>query len=106
MSFSDVLKPGSSLDSTFLLILDGAFTFLLLVLISLAYLTSGNIHIFALTAIELALWASVKWYVDENTKRDTCINGYKNRFVNELKNTPLPPIEDKQDGTREAKKES
>jgi hypothetical protein len=59
--FSDILKPGSSLNPTFLLILDGAFTLLLLVLLSLAYLTAGNFHIFALTLIELALWASVKW---------------------------------------------
>jgi len=37
---------------------------------ALAFMTAGNIHIFALMGIELALWASVKW------------------FVYELKNTP------------------
>ena len=59
--FSTILKPGSSLNPTFLLIVDGAFTFLLVVFITLAFLTAGNIHIFALMGIELALWASVKW---------------------------------------------
>ena len=61
--FSDILQPGSSLNPTFLLILDSAFALLLIVLLSLAYLTSGNFHIFALTSIELALWATVKWRV-------------------------------------------
>jgi len=59
--FSTILKPGSSLNPTFLLIVDGAFTFLLVVFIALAFMTAGNIHIFALMGIELALWASVKW---------------------------------------------
>lgn len=58
---ANILKPGSSLNPTFLLIVDGAFTFLLVVFIALAFLTAGNIHIFALMGIELALWASVKW---------------------------------------------
>lgn len=57
----DILKPGSSLNPTFLAALDGIFAALLLVLLSLAYLTSGNPHLFALTGIELGLWASVKW---------------------------------------------
>jgi len=90
--FSDILKPGSSLNPTFLLILDGTFALLLVVLLSLSYLTSGNFHIFALTFIELALWASVKW------------------FVNELKNTLLDTTridEMKTDGAEEkSKKES
>jgi uncharacterized membrane protein len=59
--FANILKPGSSLNPTFLLIVDGAFTFLLLVFMALAFMTAGNIHIFALMGIELALWASVKW---------------------------------------------
>lgn len=46
---------------TFLLIVDGAFTFLFVVFIALAFMTAGNIHIFAMMGIELALWASVKW---------------------------------------------
>jgi uncharacterized membrane protein len=61
--FADIIKPGSSLNPTFLLILDGAFSFLFFVLLSLAFLTSGNPHIFALMGIEIALWGSVKWYV-------------------------------------------
>ncbi|KAJ6629188.1 hypothetical protein B0H10DRAFT_2209107 [Mycena sp. CBHHK59/15] len=74
--FSDILKPGSSLNPQFLLILDLAFIFLLFILLTLAFLTSWNPHIFALIAIELALWASVKW------------------FVNELRNTPIPAEEE------------
>ncbi|KAJ7276188.1 hypothetical protein B0H12DRAFT_1227365 [Mycena haematopus] len=70
---SDILKPGSSLQPRFLLVLDLAFVALLFILVALAFLTAGNFHIFALIAIELALWASVKW------------------FVNELKNTSIPP---------------
>ncbi|KAJ7937254.1 hypothetical protein B0H13DRAFT_1699027 [Mycena leptocephala] len=70
--FSEILKPGSSLDPKFLFVLDSAFAALLFILLALAVLTAGNLHIFALIAIELALWASVKW------------------FVNELKNTPIP----------------
>ncbi|KAJ7904306.1 hypothetical protein B0H14DRAFT_2662218 [Mycena olivaceomarginata] len=70
---SEILKPGSSLQPRFLLALDLAFVALLFILVALAFLTAGNLHIFALIAIELALWASVKW------------------FVHELKNTPIPP---------------
>jgi len=66
--FSNILTPGSSLNPKFLAILDGAFFFLLLVLTCLAVLTSGNPHIFALITIELALWASVKWFVNELQK--------------------------------------
>jgi hypothetical protein len=58
-----ILQPGSSLNPVFLNVLDGAFAALLLVFIMLAFLTSGNLHVFALMFIELALWASVKWYV-------------------------------------------
>jgi uncharacterized membrane protein len=59
--FANILEPGSSLNPTFLLIVDGVFTFLFLVFIALAFMTAGNIHILALMGIELALWASVKW---------------------------------------------
>lgn len=59
--FDQILEPGSSLHPTFLLIVDAAFTVLLLVFIVLAVLTGGNLHVFALMAIELGLWASVKW---------------------------------------------
>lgn len=59
--FSTILEPGSSLHPTFLLIVDGAFLFLVLTLLSLAFVTSGNIHILALTVLSLGLWGSVKW---------------------------------------------
>jgi NADH:ubiquinone oxidoreductase subunit 6 (subunit J) len=59
---SNILKPGSSLHPTFLLIVDAAFLCLLLVLVTLVFLTAQNPHIFALIFIELCLWASVKWY--------------------------------------------
>ncbi|KAI0356698.1 hypothetical protein OH77DRAFT_1423660 [Trametes cingulata] len=63
--FSNILTPGSSLNPTFLLILDGAFGFLLLVLLSLFILTRGNLHLLFLMIIECCLWASVKWFVHE-----------------------------------------
>ncbi|TFK76106.1 hypothetical protein BDN72DRAFT_831546 [Pluteus cervinus] len=66
--FSEILTPGSSLNPKFLAFLDGAFVFLLLVLLGLAYATRGNLHIFGLVGIELALWASVKWFVNELQK--------------------------------------
>jgi hypothetical protein len=58
---SNILEPGFSLNPTFLLVVDCVLAALLVVLLSLAYLTSGNLHIIAMTGIELALWASVKW---------------------------------------------
>ncbi|CCL99177.1 uncharacterized protein FIBRA_01192 [Fibroporia radiculosa] len=63
--FSNVLTPGSSLHPTFLLVVDGAFGALLVVLLALAAVTRGNLHFFALILIELGLWASVKWFVHE-----------------------------------------
>ncbi|KAJ7774336.1 hypothetical protein DFH07DRAFT_732836 [Mycena maculata] len=60
--FADILKPGSSLHPQFLFVLDLTFASLLFILLSLVVLTSGNLHIFALIAIELGLWVSVKWY--------------------------------------------
>ncbi|KAF8974774.1 hypothetical protein BDZ97DRAFT_1647461 [Flammula alnicola] len=63
--FSNILQPGSSLHPTFLLIVDCAFLILLLVFVTLAFLTRGNLHIFALIVIELGLWGSVKWFVNE-----------------------------------------
>ncbi|KAM6490513.1 hypothetical protein JOM56_013856 [Amanita muscaria] len=63
-SFLDqVLQPGSSLQPNFLLAVDVAFTLLFLVLVTLLYLTAGNLHVVALILVELALWASVKWCV-------------------------------------------
>ncbi|KAG6911658.1 hypothetical protein DXG01_007908 [Tephrocybe rancida] len=87
--FANILKPGSSLHPTLLAVLDVAFSLLFLVFVVLSFLTSGNIHIFVLMGIELALWASVKW------------------VVNELKNTPIPMEQKPQaDKTGEAKKDS
>ncbi|THV03286.1 Pkr1-domain-containing protein [Dendrothele bispora CBS 962.96] len=62
--FSNILTPGSSLHPTFLLILDACFAALLIILLGLLFATR-SIHFVALTAIELALWASVKWFVYE-----------------------------------------
>jgi hypothetical protein len=59
--FADILKPGSSFHPTFLAVVDGVLAVLLAVLLSLAIMTAGNIHLIFLTVIELALWASVKW---------------------------------------------
>ncbi|KAI0334844.1 hypothetical protein GY45DRAFT_1317906 [Cubamyces sp. BRFM 1775] len=63
--FSNILTPGSSLNPTFLRILDGAFALLFAVLFSLFILTHGNIHLLFLMVIECCLWASVKWFVNE-----------------------------------------
>jgi len=62
---STILKPGSSLHPTFLFIVDAAFLCLLLVLVTLAFLTAQNPHIFALIFIELCLWGSVKGFIHE-----------------------------------------
>jgi len=61
--FGSILEPGSSFDPTFLLVTDGVFASLFAVLVTLAVLTQGNVHLIFLTFIELALWGSVKWYV-------------------------------------------
>ncbi|KAF9468932.1 hypothetical protein BDZ94DRAFT_1244957 [Collybia nuda] len=73
--FFNILKPGSSLNPTFLAILDGAFAILFCVFLGLAYLTSGNPHIFALMGIELGLWASVKWFISELHKTSMVVDG-------------------------------
>ena len=61
--FDNILTTGSSLNPTFLLIVDGTFLLLFVVFIGLAVATYGNIHILSLMAIELGLWGSIKWYV-------------------------------------------
>lgn len=61
--FGTILEPGSSFDPTFLLVVDGTFVSLFVVLASFTILTRGNPHLIFLTFVELALWASVKWYV-------------------------------------------
>lgn len=79
-----ILQPGSSLNPVFLNILDGAFVALFLVFIALAFVTSGNLHIFVLMFIELALWGSVKWYISILYITDGIITTLP-RFVHELK---------------------
>jgi len=63
--FGTILESGSSFNPAFLLVVDGTFAFLFIVLTSLMVLTRGNIHLIFLTFIEVALWASVKWFVHE-----------------------------------------
>lgn len=58
---SHILRPGSSLDPTFLRIVDGVFILLIFILISLLVITAGNLHFVALIVISLGLWGSVKW---------------------------------------------
>ncbi|PFH50542.1 hypothetical protein AMATHDRAFT_144849 [Amanita thiersii Skay4041] len=60
--FAQLLQPGSSLNPSFLAIVDASFSLLAVILLSLVYVTAGNPHVFALLGIEIALWASVKWY--------------------------------------------
>jgi len=65
---SAVLTPGSSLNPTFLLVVDGVLALLALTLISLIVVTGGSVHPIALLLIELALWVSIKWFVNELQK--------------------------------------
>ena len=76
--FGGILEPGSSLNPTFLLIVDGVFAALFVVLVALAVLTRGNVHLIVLTFIELGLWASVKWYV---ILSDTPPKAYRNVYL-------------------------
>jgi ER protein Pkr1 len=59
---SNILAPGSSLNPTFLLVVDGVLALLALTLVSLVIATGGNVHLIALLVIELALWVSIKWW--------------------------------------------
>jgi hypothetical protein len=52
---STVLEPGSSLNSTFLLLVDGVLALLALTLVSLIVVTGGSVYPIALLLIELAL---------------------------------------------------
>ncbi|KAF8901695.1 hypothetical protein CPB84DRAFT_1777214 [Gymnopilus junonius] len=76
--FANILKPGSSLHTTFLLIVDCAFLLLFLLFVVLAFVTSGNPHILALMGIQLCLWASVKWFVYELKKTPVSAEGTEN----------------------------
>jgi ER protein Pkr1 len=58
---SNILAPGSSLNPTFLLVVDVVLALLSLTLGSLAIVTGGNLHLIALLFIALALWVSIKW---------------------------------------------
>jgi hypothetical protein len=58
---STILTPGSSLNPTFLLVVDGVLALLALTLVSLIVVTGGSVHPIALLLIELALWVSIKW---------------------------------------------
>jgi len=58
---SNILAPGSSLNPSFLLVVDGVLALLALTLLSLVIVTGGNVHLIALLFIELALWLSIKW---------------------------------------------
>lgn len=85
---SFILKPGSSLHPTFLFAVDAAFALLFFVFLWSAYLTKGNLHFFVLMGIQLALWASVKWYVVFDIQvLDSKLRSIL-RFVQELKKVP------------------
>lgn len=56
-----ILQAGSSLNPTFLFVVDVTFGVLLLVLVCLAILASGNLHLVALTGVGLGLWICIKW---------------------------------------------
>ncbi len=58
---SAVLTPGSSLNPTFLLIVDGVLALLALALVSLIVAPRGSVHSIALLLVERALWVSIKW---------------------------------------------
>ena len=58
---SNILAPGSSLNPSFLLVVDVILALLSLTLGSLAIATHGNLHLIALLFIALALWVSIKW---------------------------------------------
>jgi ER protein Pkr1 len=58
---SNILAPGSSLNPSFLLVVDVVLALLSLTLGSLAIVTGGNVHLIALLFITLALWVSIKW---------------------------------------------
>lgn len=62
---SVLLTPGSSLHPTFILILDVALGSLAVLLLLLLYLSSGNRHFVGLLVVELSLWVTVKWFVNE-----------------------------------------
>ncbi|KAM5532732.1 hypothetical protein V8D89_013624 [Ganoderma adspersum] len=63
--FSGILAPGSSLNPTFLLAMDGVLAILLLVLLGLFVVTNYNFHLLFLSIVELCLWASIKWFLSE-----------------------------------------
>lgn len=84
----NILTPGSSLNPTFLFIVDGALGLLLVVLLSLFILTRGNLHLLFLMAIECCLWASIKWYVGIMNALEDDAYEVPSRFVHELQHAP------------------
>ncbi|KAF8528981.1 hypothetical protein BU17DRAFT_60714 [Hysterangium stoloniferum] len=83
---SHILTPGSSLHPTFLLIVDGVFLCLLLVLALLLFITGGNVHFIVLLGITSCLWASVKWFVHE-LKQTTLVQAEHEKTGDTKKNT-------------------
>ncbi|KAI0248700.1 hypothetical protein BJV78DRAFT_1233662 [Lactifluus subvellereus] len=67
---SNIFAPGSSLNPTFLVVVDGVLALLALTLVSLVIATGGNVHLIALLVIELALWVSIKWFINELQKTE------------------------------------
>src|SRR6266852_4633965 len=61
---SNILTPGSSLNPSFLLVVDVVLALLSLTLGSLAIATGGNVHLIALLFIALSLWLRSRWLVD------------------------------------------
>lgn len=91
--FSTILTPGSSLNPTFLLIVDLVLALLLGTFLVLAILTHGNIHVLALMGIELGLWASIKWSSTLYSNVQTFKLIMAHRFVYELQKSEPPSNE-------------
>lgn len=88
-----ILTPGSSLNPTFLLIVDLVLALLLGTFLVLAILTRGNIHVLVLMGIELGLWASIKWSPILYSHVRTLKLIVAHRFVYELQK-PEPPSDE------------
>lgn len=87
---TSILTPGSSLNPTFLLIVDLVLALLLGTFLVLAILTRGNIHVLVLMGIELGLWASIKWSLILYSHVRTLKLIVAHRFVYELQKQEPP----------------
>lgn len=87
---ASILTPGSSLNPTFLLIVDLVLALLLGTFLVLAILTRGNIHVLVLMGIELGLWASIKWSLILYSHVRTLKLIVAHRFVYELQKQEPP----------------